>query len=629
MSLTPNIMMAGEGLIASTALRKVTANIDNYLTQTIVADYQNTILVWRADEYEQADGEGIGGNESGISQEIIDEFIHRLDDTAPYISNAAAEGHDEVTGDPVYYTQIFNQHVINLFPSNQQYVLYALIAMGQVDTSNRYVNSAKNAETLTEQTFTSQDALITGNLAALSTDINAWGEELVASGVLFDFSKLDNIGTPQAIVEALMAANMLGFISDELASQGLNVVTLARSIRDNPGLVLKPPVQKRCYDAFKLVYGAKLDSILELMQFITPGIVTLDELLDLRKVFPTTFATMTAPTEGTLQNIFTTAGNITDHFGGVTAPLQSVIPSTIAKSNYVFICALSQINGINNTTAAKLGNTAACMEDNTGLLYTGDLDVALPQSTIDSIIGSFGGGTGPNGTFYLTDLIGAPAALPYNRNITIMDNNFTTVQAAGGFDDIAEVLEVMRDVIGGVYDVIDNTGDESTFDYIEIPTPLPAEGTYNGPHTVAKELALTALLDELDLAVAAYKAAYPANHTALDTAFNSSYNGLVAGIKSLWDANVRFTTTYVSGYETNDTAQNGLPPSKSSTLLFSENLHQYGKRTEDNDIAEILETLAANTLGGNAIIAAMREGRNTDKLFDAGIKGDNEINEQS
>ena len=114
-------------------------------------------------------------------------------------------------------------------------------------------------------------------------------------------------------------------------------------------------------------------------------------------------------------------------------------------------------------------------------------------------------------------------------------------------------------------------------------------------------------------------------------------------------------------------------------------MHQYGKRTEDNDIAEILETLASQraptinvtaistnvtyeiitpgdtnftligaadsnpgtiftassvgtgtgtakptlTLGANAIIAAMREGRNTDKLFDAGIKGDNEISEQS
>jgi hypothetical protein len=631
MALTPNILMALEGLTAETALAIVPANTNNYLSQVIVADYINTIAVYQADLYVPSTQEDsdfsygnptYSGNPNGITQELIDKFIHRLDNSAPYISNAAPADASSTAS----YTKIFDQHVKNLFSSNQQFVLYALIAMGAVDIANKYVNAAKSAETLSSQTFTSSDALITGNLSAVTTDVPNWSEELAASGKLFNFAKLDSIGTPYAIADALIRVNMLGFISDELEANGLSARLLSNAINDNPDQVLVPAVQKRCYDAFILVTGAKLGRILEVLGFISPGITNLGDLLDLTKVFPETFSTITAPNGNILSNIYNTDGSLTTYTAALATPLIAVIPDPQAKANYAFTCSLSQLKGIRNSSPDRISATGACIEDNTGLQYTGNLTEPMPQSIIDGIFSDFGGGSGPNGTFYLSDLIGAPAALPDNSNIAIMDTNFNIVQDAGGFDDIAEVLEVMRDVIGRVYDVLGTDADgDDIFDYIEIPVPLPAAGIYTGTKSVAKTAALNALMVELDVAVAAYIAAYPDNHNALSTAFASSSNGIVAGIKELWDANVRFKTTYVAGYETNDSALDGLPPNKAATQTFAESLHIYGKKTDQGNIVAILEALATDTLGGNAIVAAMREGRNLDKLSDAGITGDNLI----
>ena len=667
MALTPNIMMASEGLIANTALAKVTIDTAGYEAQVIVADYAVTAVVFPT-------------------------LASYLDGTAPYISNSATGS----TTAPSYTTFI-NQHANNIFQDNQRFVLYALIAMGEVETANKYVNAAVNSAALTSQTFTTQDALMTGNLAAVSSDANAWGQELLASGTLFDFKKLDHLGTPQAIIEALLRGNMLGMISDELTTQGLDVVTLKKAIKDNPDLMLTPLVQKRCYYVLQRVDGDKLTDILEMLAFQTTGINSLADLMDLTKVFPTTYTTLTAPKDGTLRPIFTNAGNITDHFSDVVAPLSAVIPDDIAIGNNVFTCSLSQVTGIRNSSPAAIGGVACGIEDNEGLPLTGGLTEALPAATAASIIAQNGGGTGPNSTFYLTDFLGAAAAIPFNDNFGIINNHLTAIQSAGGFDDMAEILDLMRDVIDGnaiggclakanvcdkyeddpgnpgtdIYDrteipnrdvpyelypiigavtmdvgeqyEIKSVGDSDFTLHgapnnnigtiftatsigigtgtVEIVNPLPAYGVYS-----SQSDALDALLLELDTVVADYIAAYPTEHVEMLAAFNTTISGTIGAIERFWDANVRFAVTYHPPNETGST--DGLPANKSSTLLFAENLPIYGKKTDKGNIAEILEVMVTNTLGGNAIIAAMREGRNAAKISGAGIKSDHNISEK-
>ena len=604
----------GDGTAELTAppdpvLEVVPLELASYTNQVIVADYTATIAA-----YISAEANGY------IPQSLVDDFIHRLDNSAPYIANTVPASDNTTESD---YSTIIAQHVINLFPSVQQYVQYVLIAMGQVQQANQYINSAVNG--VCEETFTTQDALMTGNIAALSTDVQALGQELIDTGELLSFIKLDNLGTPQAIIESLMRITMLGTISDELTLHGIDVVTLVKVINDNPDKILSPIVQKRCYDTFKVITGEKLASILDIMKFTPDGIATLADLLDLTKIFPNTFNTLTMPFNGQLVNIYTN-GEISSETNSLPLPIGSVLPDDITKANLAFVISLGQLNGIISSSPTRLGTAALAIEDNTGLANTSNLQEALPASTSAGIVESMGVGSGPNGTFYLSDLVGQAAGIPYNSDIAIMNTNFEFIQADGGFVDIAEVLLVMRDVLigpGGPYytDTSIPPAPPNPITYtIIIPNPLPGEGTYTSYSS-----AIAALLIALDTVVAEYIAIYPARHQEMLTAFNSSFDGTVAGIKQLWEANIRFETTYVGGYETNDPDRNGAPINKKTTLAFAENLHNYGVQTDKGGVVEILEAMAVDNLGGNAIVAAMREGRNIAKLNAAGIKGDNQI----
>ena len=64
----------------------------------------------------------------------------------------------------------------------------------------------------------------------------------------------------------------------------------------------------------------------------------------------------------------------------------------------------------------------------------------------------------------------------------------------------------------------------------------------------------------------------------------------------------------------------------SSTKSFVQNLPYYGQLTAEGDAAEFLESLAdVTTLGGQAIIGAMREGRNQARLNATGLYNTTQI----
>ena len=69
-----------------------------------------------------------------------------------------------------------------------------------------------------------------------------------------------------------------------------------------------------------------------------------------------------------------------------------------------------------------------------------------------------------------------------------------------------------------------------------------------------------------------------------------------------------------------------LPGDTGSTKSFVQNLPQYGLLTASGDAAEFLESLAdVTTLGGQAIVGAMREGRNQAKLNVGGLYNNTQI----
>jgi len=599
-SLTPLILMAGEGLLTDVPEDMALAlntdyDISTYTDQPIVVDYTNTIAVLQSDLVS-------GGNPDGISQARIDSVTHALDNTVPFLTNVTPTAQ---AVDTANYDTLLNQHLVNIFPSNGQFALYLMIAMSQMQTANKYINSAVNGAKLTEQTFTSMDALMSGNITAVSTDVQAWGQELINSGNLFSFAKLGAIGTPQALLESLIAVNMLTSIADELALQGIDVFDLQRVISDDPTRELKPATQKRCYDAFTQVTGSNLEEILVVLEFVTPGIVVLSDLLDLTKVFPDTFQTLTSLNNGVVEDIYIdTEGTIADYVAAFSTPATAFMPVNQAKANYAFCISLMQIKGISKSTPQLIGSAASSIEGNDGLDATGGLTEPLPATTTDAILAKFEGGTGP-------------AGMPQSTNIDIMNTVIDTLETASALDDIEEILLTMRIVISQIWE----TGAPPE---LEIPAPWPGQGLWP-----TRNSAINNLEDALNTAALALMAAYPTETADATTAFLGSTSSVVNEIKQLWAADIQFETTYVTGFETNDPTLNGIPKDDKTTLSFAENLHSYGKKTSKGDIVVILEAMATDTQGGNAIIASMREGRNLSKLAESGVSSDAKIDDQN
>ena len=58
-------------------------------------------------------------------------------------------------------------------------------------------------------------------------------------------------------------------------------------------------------------------------------------------------------------------------------------------------------------------------------------------------------------------------------------------------------------------------------------------------------------------------------------------------------------------------------------MQFAENLHRYGNDTAVGGVAQYLEGIAVtSSLGGQSVVAAMREGRNIVRLQAAGLADD-------
>ena len=135
MALTPLLIMAGEGILTTNAFQLVPLRTAEYLAQTIVADYTNTVSVLEAAE------------PALITQATVDAFIEALDATAPYISNRPPAG---LGAESVPYTTILEQHVVNLYDvtdpeRDMKFAQYSLVAMGAKETANKWINSAVNA----------------------------------------------------------------------------------------------------------------------------------------------------------------------------------------------------------------------------------------------------------------------------------------------------------------------------------------------------------------------------------------------------------------------------------------------------------------------------------------------------
>ena len=265
------------------------------------------------------------------------------------------------------------------------------IAAGYRQSANDLICSAVNATTYLGPTFTTMNDLITGQLTAANLALKCFGADVAKSGNLLNLGKLDDFGTPASVLQQIseqagITSGTLSCIATKLAEFGLtqsDIILLAtpeaseRTPTENEFNTL----QKRAYAAMVAIDGDCLTYALDILDAVIPDIANLGDLLDLKKIFPTSWPSMTVistapntvidpntpPSPGSTSIlIFEPDGAVNpaiqaalNDSTAITLPagcdeLAKIIPPDQAVANKAFQSSLQQVTGISTITAPQL-----------------------------------------------------------------------------------------------------------------------------------------------------------------------------------------------------------------------------------------------------------------------------------
>lgn len=214
----------------------------------------------------------------------------------------------------------------------------------------------------------------------------------------------------------------------------------------------------------------------------------------------------------------------------------------------------------------------------------------LPESTISFYENNIAQGSGPNGTWLMTDFFGTTAGSPHAENLQQVNEIITTYSSS--LSTLQTCYDRMRTLLTGGYSSFVGMPPVLT---ITIPSG-PGAGTY-----ASYDSALNALIDAANGAVNVAAAAMGDDLVTLNT---------------LWYQMVWRTMVFEPANQTRAEIDFATIPAAAelSCSAFITSIDGYGQQTEEGQAAFVLQSLAQDNLPGQALQGAMIEGRNEQAL---------------
>ena len=257
------------------------------------------------------------------------------------------------------------------------------------------------------------------------------------------------------------------------------------------------------------------------------------------------------------------------------------------------------------TTIAQTAAETAAYSQKLGTLKGLDL-VANTTTPIPAAVASYYNsslalGSGPSGTFLTTDFFGSAAGIPYNNYLATVTSTISAQLTAGTLTTLNTIYSYMKNLITDVYGLPGA---------IALPAPYNAGNPY-----ASYDAALVVLITAADAEIGTAITAMGTATTTLNTAWTAmtTHSANEDTFQAL--ASIDYATL---------TAGAQLP-----ITAFIPALAGYGQETQTGMAAEFLEAIA-NTANqsGQAMVGALREGRNTAGINAVGLKADNDIPQQ-
>jgi hypothetical protein len=280
--------------------------------------------------------------------------------------------------------------------------------------------------------------------------------------------------------------------------------------------------------------------------------------------------------------------------------LNQITPPDIALANKALSVSMLQITGIASMNLPQFANTVSNIQTTFGLPLITNATSAVPPQSANAIVAKLGTGSSSNGTITISDAMGTIAGVVSANAM----NNTIAITSTMNLGNLSNIYVDMTATANGSYGDI-------TSGPITIPSG-PANGVYDNLFAAFNGQSVSGNIGGLGL--------IPATTSNVIPTIVSAYPDQTANLNSNWsNMAVQINLEKSIQAQAGVSFANLTPNSTSSIFSFVFSLPTYGQDTTVGGTAQFLESVAdQNTIGGQAIIATLRQGQST--LSSTGIK---------
>lgn len=485
------------------------------------------------------------------------------------------------------------------------------------DESDQYINALEGVKDSTVATFDSMDDLSTGSVASVSKASTLFADDLENAGQLIELSRLDTFGTPEYIMRIMDGRGLFAFFKPEIESAKLSIGGLTAKLLELEEDQVPPIIQKKFYQALQLITGKRLADFLTLLEVKTNGLQSAADILNVAKLFPRSFYTITAPTVNGLEKVYENKlGAVNEKFSQLGKEFYSVLPKDQIDAAYAVRESLLQVRNITQISATGLIDVTRKLESNFGLDVVNNLSVPVPSNVQSFYDNEFAQGTGVAGRYYIADGVGTPAGIVHNDELPVAINHLKSI-------DFSEVITLLDDLKIFFTDAYNNDSSRPLGEYCDESDPIGFPGEQSRvTNTATLPAPIGTTVSTYTAGVQAYAAEITPILDALltETPYPNGYSPFVKMAEQMKRELGMFEKAEIvfEGQRTSPRVLQGL----------MDRLHTMGKENAKLGPAELLDKLAIRkshpwvpneALTGESIIGSLREGRNIDNLAKVGI----------
>lgn len=268
--------------------------------------------------------------------------------------------------------------------------------------------------------------------------------------------------------------------------------------------------------------------------------------------------------------------------------LEQIIPPGIALANKALAVGLQQISFSPMTKLSDFAEATAALRTCSDLPLVNNLSAPVPPEVADYFAQNVADGSGPNGTYIISDFFGTLAGITGLNYIAI-----TNILSGMATTSLQQVYQTMNNVVNGQYGTTTVT----------IPDGTPGAGTYASQDTAVS----TGLIPLAQAAIATIIALYPFQVTLLNTKW-AQVDDQPAVRECLLQQKAGLDWSKLE------------PNNSLAMQSFIQDLPNQGLDLEPGGSHWFLQSIAnIQTLAGQSVIGCLREGVNQVSLNSNGL----------